>query len=156
MRELSGSLDQQPRNRGSFKKSRFALTSFRQAQRMVVRACGRLVMGDGAQDSLWTSHLDTAAIIARSNRRVVDGIASATTHLAFGQALPTPLCVVGPTVTGATESDAQVWRRPPTYTGGHHTSGEASATEPGLPGCVGRLVDDPRLHREVRDAVRWQ
>src|SRR3954469_14861760 len=55
-----------------------------------------------------------------------------------------------------TESDAQVWQRPPTYTGGHHTSGEAAATEPGLPGCVGRLVDDPRLHREVRDAVRWQ
>ena len=47
-------------------------------------------------------------------------------------------------------------RRPPTYTGGHHTSGGASATEPGLPGCVGRLMDDPRLHREVRDAVRWQ
>src|SRR5688572_20555199 len=26
----------------------------------------------------------------------------------------------------------------------------------GLRGCVGRLMDDPRLHREVRDAVRWQ
>jgi anti-anti-sigma factor len=36
----------------------FSLTSFRQAQRIVVRACGRLILGHGADQDLWAPHVD--------------------------------------------------------------------------------------------------
>ncbi|HET7698237.1 MAG TPA: STAS domain-containing protein [Vicinamibacterales bacterium] len=39
----------------------FSLTSIRDAHRVLVRACGRLVLGRGAHDALWTPHLDEAA-----------------------------------------------------------------------------------------------
>jgi len=35
--------------------------SIREAQRIVVRACGRLVLGHGAHESLWASQLDQSA-----------------------------------------------------------------------------------------------
>ena len=38
----------------------FSLTSFRKAQRVVVRACGRLILGHGADEPLWARHLDQA------------------------------------------------------------------------------------------------
>jgi ABC-type transporter Mla MlaB component len=38
----------------------FSLTSFREAQRMVVRACGRLIVGQGADQDLWAAHVDEA------------------------------------------------------------------------------------------------
>ena len=39
----------------------FSLMSFREAQRVVVRACGRLILGHGADEPLWARHLDQAA-----------------------------------------------------------------------------------------------
>jgi anti-anti-sigma regulatory factor len=36
----------------------FSLTSFREAQRIVVRACGRLIVGRGADQDLWAAHVD--------------------------------------------------------------------------------------------------
>jgi anti-anti-sigma factor len=39
----------------------FSLTSIRDAQRLVLRACGRLVLGHGADEPLWRSRLDEAA-----------------------------------------------------------------------------------------------
>lgn len=38
----------------------FSLTSFRQAQRVVLRACGRLILGQGADRALWARHVDEA------------------------------------------------------------------------------------------------
>ena len=38
----------------------FSLTSFREAQRVVVRACGRLIVGHGADQHLWARHMDAA------------------------------------------------------------------------------------------------
>ena len=35
----------------------FSVISFREAQRIIVRACGRLVVGHGADERLWASHL---------------------------------------------------------------------------------------------------
>jgi ABC-type transporter Mla MlaB component len=45
---------------------KFSLTSFREAQRTVVRACGRLIVGQGADQDLWAAHVDeaTAAKVA--------------------------------------------------------------------------------------------
>ena len=39
---------------------KFSLTSFRKAQRVVVRACGPLILGRGADEPLWARHLDQA------------------------------------------------------------------------------------------------
>lgn len=36
----------------------FSLTSFREAQSVVVRACGRLILGHGANQDLWAAHVD--------------------------------------------------------------------------------------------------
>ena len=38
----------------------FSLTSFRETQRVVIRACGRLILGHGADEPLWARHLDQA------------------------------------------------------------------------------------------------
>jgi anti-anti-sigma factor len=50
----------------SSRKPQFSLTSFREAQRIVVRACGRLILGQGADQDLWAAHVDrtTATIVA--------------------------------------------------------------------------------------------
>jgi len=42
-------------------KRQFSLTSIREAHRIVVRACGRLVLGHGADEPLWTAQLDQSA-----------------------------------------------------------------------------------------------
>lgn len=39
----------------------FSLTSLREARRVVVRACGRLTLGHGADRHLWESHVEQAA-----------------------------------------------------------------------------------------------
>jgi anti-anti-sigma factor len=41
-------------------RDQFSLMSIRQAQRTVLRAFGRLVLGHGAHEPLWTSHFDQA------------------------------------------------------------------------------------------------
>lgn len=54
-------LEESRRSERSFRSSRvrqFSLTSFREAQRMVVRACGRLILGHGADEPLWAQHLE--------------------------------------------------------------------------------------------------
>jgi ABC-type transporter Mla MlaB component len=55
-RTLNESRDQQTKC-GS-RRRQFSLTSTREAQRIVVRACGRLVLGHGAHDPFWASHMD--------------------------------------------------------------------------------------------------
>ncbi len=46
---------------GMSNASQFSLMSFREAQHMVVRACGRLVLGHGAHERLWALHLEQTA-----------------------------------------------------------------------------------------------
>ena len=38
----------------------FSLTSFREGPRVVVRACGRLILGEGADHDLWAAHVGDA------------------------------------------------------------------------------------------------
>lgn len=57
MRGVNESTNSQSSNRSS-RKRQFSLTSFREAQRVVVRACGRLILGQGADQDLWAAHLD--------------------------------------------------------------------------------------------------
>jgi anti-anti-sigma factor len=40
--------------------TQFSLSAVRDATRVVLRACGRLTLGHGAEDALWTSQLDAA------------------------------------------------------------------------------------------------
>ena len=49
---------QQMARRGVSKAGQFSLVSLREAQRMLVRACGRLVLGHGAQEAVWAPYLD--------------------------------------------------------------------------------------------------
>jgi anti-anti-sigma factor len=42
----------------SSKIGHFSLSSIRDSRRVVLRACGRLVLGHGAQEPVWSSHLD--------------------------------------------------------------------------------------------------
>lgn len=44
------------------KRRHFSLMSMREVHRVVVRACGRLVLGHGAEEALWTAHLDRATV----------------------------------------------------------------------------------------------
>jgi anti-anti-sigma factor len=60
MRDVHESRQQQMERNGLPRGRQFSLTSIREAQRTVVRACGRLVLGHGAEEALWTSHLDEA------------------------------------------------------------------------------------------------
>lgn len=57
MRGICESRDPQTASRSSNGRQ-FSLTSFREAQRVVVRACGRLILGQGADQDLWAAHLD--------------------------------------------------------------------------------------------------
>jgi anti-anti-sigma factor len=41
-------------------KTPFSLTEIHAATRVVLRACGRLTFGDGADDPLWAAHLERA------------------------------------------------------------------------------------------------
>jgi anti-anti-sigma factor len=59
MRGIHESRNFQTSSRSS-RVRQFSLTSFRQAQRMVVRACGRLIVGQGADQDLWAAHVDEA------------------------------------------------------------------------------------------------
>jgi anti-anti-sigma factor len=59
MRGIREPRDSQTRSRSS-RVGQFSLTSFREAQRVVVRACGRLILGRGADQDLWAPHLDQA------------------------------------------------------------------------------------------------
>jgi anti-anti-sigma regulatory factor len=43
------------------RSGQFSVSSIREARRVVVRACGRLVLGHGAHRPTWTSHLDVDA-----------------------------------------------------------------------------------------------
>ncbi len=65
MRRVSESINSQASTRTSPKRQ-FSLTSFREAQRIVVRACGRLILGQGADQDLWAAHVDqtTATTVA--------------------------------------------------------------------------------------------
>jgi ABC-type transporter Mla MlaB component len=65
MREVQ-ELGRLQRSRRSSRVRQFSLTSFREAQRTVVRACGRLVLGHGAHEPVWAPHLDqtTATVVA--------------------------------------------------------------------------------------------
>jgi anti-anti-sigma factor len=57
MRGVSDSTNSQATNCASGTRQ-FSLTSFREAQRVVVRACGRLILGQGADQDLWAAHVD--------------------------------------------------------------------------------------------------
>lgn len=59
MRGIRESRKAQTRSRSS-RVRQFSLTSFREAQRIVVRACGRLILGQGADQDLWAAHVDEA------------------------------------------------------------------------------------------------
>ena len=61
MRDLPESTHRQTATNGLSEGSQFSLTSIREAQRIVVRACGRLVVGHGAHEPLWASQLDQSA-----------------------------------------------------------------------------------------------
>jgi ABC-type transporter Mla MlaB component len=56
MRGISDSRNFQASSRFS-RVRRFSLTSFREGQRVVVRACGRLILGEGADHDLWAAHV---------------------------------------------------------------------------------------------------
>ena len=60
MRERCNASEDHTESRG-LKARRFSLLSIREAHRMVVRACGRLVLGDGASEQLWVPYLDKPA-----------------------------------------------------------------------------------------------
>ena len=45
------------------RERQFSLTSIRDAHRIILRACGRLVHGHGALESLWASPLEQSAAI---------------------------------------------------------------------------------------------
>ena len=59
MRGIRESRNSQTSSRSS-RVRQFSLTSFREAQRIVVRACGRLIVGQGADQDLWAAHVDEA------------------------------------------------------------------------------------------------
>ena len=59
MRGIRESKSSQTSSRSS-RARQFSLTSFREAQRVVIRACGRLVLGQGADQQLWAAHVDQA------------------------------------------------------------------------------------------------
>ena len=62
MRDVPGSRHRQTAKSGLSGGRQFSLMSIREAQRIVVRACGRLVLGHGAHESLWASQLDQSAV----------------------------------------------------------------------------------------------
>ena len=62
MRDLPESTHRAAVDRDPSRGRQFSLMSIREAHRMVVRACGRLVLGHGAHDPLWASHLDQSAV----------------------------------------------------------------------------------------------
>ena len=62
MRDVPESRHRQTAKSGLSEGRQFSLTSIREAQRIVVRACGRLVLGHGAHEPLWASQLDQSAV----------------------------------------------------------------------------------------------
>ena len=61
MRVVPESIHRKASKGGLSEGRQFSLTSIREAQRIVVRACGRLVLGHGADEPLWASQLDQSA-----------------------------------------------------------------------------------------------
>src|ERR1700752_1920777 len=61
MRDVLESTHRQTAKSGLPEGRQFSLISIREAQRIVVRACGRLVLGHGADEPLWASQLDQSA-----------------------------------------------------------------------------------------------
>ncbi len=59
MRSIRESRNFQTGSRSS-RMHQFSLTSFREAQRIIVQACGRLILGQGADQDLWAAHVDQA------------------------------------------------------------------------------------------------
>ena len=59
MRDVRESRHPQSSRRSS-EVGQFSLTSFREAQRVVVQACGRLILGHGADQLLWDAHVQPA------------------------------------------------------------------------------------------------
>ena len=61
MRQVPESIHRKIAKTGLSEGRQFSVTSIREAQRIVVRACGRLVLGHGADEPLWASQLDQSA-----------------------------------------------------------------------------------------------
>jgi anti-anti-sigma factor len=61
MRDVPESTDRQTMKSGMAEGRQFSVISIREAQRIVVRARGRLVLGHGAHEPLWASQLDQPA-----------------------------------------------------------------------------------------------
>jgi anti-anti-sigma factor len=64
MRDVPESTHRQSERSGLSRLGQFSLMSIRQAHRIVVRACGRLVLGHGAYEPLWASHVDQGTDVA--------------------------------------------------------------------------------------------
>ena len=61
MRDVAESIHRNTSKSGLPEGRQFSLISIREAQRVVLRACGRLVLGHGADEPLWASQLDQSA-----------------------------------------------------------------------------------------------
>jgi anti-anti-sigma factor len=61
MRDVPESIHRKTAKIGLLEGRQFSLMSIREARRIVVRACGRLVLGHGADEPLWASQLDESA-----------------------------------------------------------------------------------------------
>src|SRR3954464_9182548 len=61
MRDVPESIHRKTAKSGSSEGGQFSLMSIREAKRTVLRACGRLVLGHGADEPLWASQLDQYA-----------------------------------------------------------------------------------------------
>jgi hypothetical protein len=61
MREARGSRHRHVPVLVASKAGKFSLSSILEGRRVGVRACGRLVLGHGAHDTVWASHLDLKA-----------------------------------------------------------------------------------------------
>jgi hypothetical protein len=62
MRDVRESSHRQSKTGGVSRGPQSSLMSIREAQRIVPRACGRLVLGHGAHESLWASQLEQATM----------------------------------------------------------------------------------------------
>lgn len=61
MPDVPESIHRKTAESGLFEGRQFSLTSIREAQRTVLRACGHMVLGHGADEPLWVSQLDQSA-----------------------------------------------------------------------------------------------
>jgi anti-anti-sigma factor len=61
MRKVPESIHRKTGKSGLSEGRQFSLMCIRDTQRIVVRACGRLILGHGADERLWASQLDQSA-----------------------------------------------------------------------------------------------